>query len=163
MIDSALFANQEAASTSLLLLAAPSSTPAWQAIAFFVVFFVGMTGLSSLIGGWRKLGRRYATKQAMPDQNIRGTTVRVGLSHYRSSVTVGADEDGLYLSPTFLLRPFHPPLLIPWAALRARTRQSDWSYLGKSFDRMEVGPERVVVRVESVVMDGFIRYLPPLS
>ncbi|AGC44643.1 hypothetical protein MYSTI_03331 [Myxococcus stipitatus DSM 14675] len=150
----------------MLLLAASSRSsglPPWLAIAFFVVFFVGMTGLSSLVGGWYRLGRRYATKRALPDTNIRGITVRVGLSNYRGAVTVGADEEGLYLSPMFLMRPFHPPLRIPWAALRARTRRSDWTYFGKSFDRMEVGPERIVVHIESLVMDGFVRYLPPLG
>lgn len=146
----------------MLILAAPTTSP-WQAIVIFVVLFVGMMAVSSLVGGWHRLGQRYATKRDVPYLNLSGTTVRVGLSHYRRSVTVGADEDGLYLSAVFVLRPFHPPLLIPWAALRARTREADWSYFGKNFDRMEVGPDRVVVRIESIVMDGFSRYLPPLT
>ncbi len=38
----------------------------------------------------------------------------IGLVTYRNSLNIGITEEGLYLSFIFIMRLFHPPLLIPW-------------------------------------------------
>ncbi len=92
---------------------------------WFTGMWVGMCFVLSVIGGWRRLGTRYAC----PDP-ISGTTwqfrsaamssrpdaffgfLRVS---YGRCLKVIANENGLRLSIWFLFRLGHPPLFIPWS------------------------------------------------
>ncbi|NTX35556.1 MULTISPECIES: hypothetical protein [unclassified Myxococcus] len=144
---------------SVFLLAA-TSIPLWLGIPLFVVGLLALAFFSSLKGGWFWLARRFRTDEPMPRGAISGVTGRMGWVHYRNSLTVGADEDGLYISMIPVVMPFHPPLFIPWSEVRERKRETPFLSILTKFDRLEVGPKRTVVRIESLVMDGLGRYLP---
>ncbi|MEM6398731.1 MAG: hypothetical protein AAF757_00655, partial [Cyanobacteria bacterium P01_D01_bin.116] len=44
-------------------------------------------------------------------------TGNIDLVSYRNSLNIGITEEGLYLSFIFIMRLFHPPLLIPWNSI----------------------------------------------
>jgi hypothetical protein len=53
--------------------------------------------------------------------------MKVGLIEYGHCINVRVDERGLYISPTLMFRPFHPPVRIPWRAIHAEPIQSKWT------------------------------------
>ncbi len=42
-------------------------------------------------------------------------------------LTLGANQEGLYLASMFLFRFIHPPLLIPWSEIKVR-RNRGWVF-----------------------------------
>lgn len=91
--------------------------PLFIPLAFLVVFplfWIAILGLLSLVSGWNQLADQYqhtlpfsGTKHHMQSGMLRWV-------NFRNALTVGANEQGLYLVPMILFRPFHKPLLIPW-------------------------------------------------
>ena len=93
------------AETALIVLAALAGFPAFFSLILFIL---------SLVGGWRSLASRYRM-----DRPFQGTLWSfqygsLGGVQYKNALTVGSGSEGLYLAVFFLVRPFHPPLLIPW-------------------------------------------------
>ncbi|WP_163865722.1 hypothetical protein [Myxococcus eversor] len=144
---------------SLFLLAA-TSIPFWLAIPLIAVGLLATALNASMTGGWFWLARRFRTDEPMPRGAIGGVTGKMGWVYYKNSLTVGVDEDGLYVSMIPVRTPFHPPLFIPWSEIRERRREKPLLSILTKFDRLEVGPKRTVLRIESLVMDGLGRYLP---
>ncbi len=101
----------------------PNAPPEWLA-ALFIPFFVGMwvsvCFLLSLIGGWRKLARRYRSPGAIEGTKWRNQSAELRgyfKSSYGNCLTVVANEAGLGVSILFLFRVGHPPLFIPWTEI----------------------------------------------
>lgn len=69
--------------------------------------------------GWHALSRLYRWRAPIPcDLNWRSpANMRWYLGYRGGFIGVGADERGLYLTSAYLLRPFNPPLFIPWKDL----------------------------------------------
>jgi hypothetical protein len=67
-------------------------------------------------GGWARLVERYATRLSRPKAALRRQSLRAGRCSYRSSVTIAALPEGLYLATALFFRPNHPPVLVPWSA-----------------------------------------------
>jgi len=69
-------------------------------------------------GGWQQLATHYrvTTLPAEAEGSLLGYA-KVGWVSYKNVLRVGACREGLALSVSFLFRPFHPPLLIPWQAV----------------------------------------------
>ncbi|MEM7713782.1 MAG: hypothetical protein AAF349_09450 [Cyanobacteria bacterium P01_A01_bin.68] len=70
--------------------------------------------LSSFISGWLLLTKYYLTDIPSPPELSTWQTGNIGLFSYRNSLKIGIIEEGIYLSLIFMMRLFHPPLLIPW-------------------------------------------------
>jgi hypothetical protein len=115
-------------------------------------FWFGIMQLFSLLGGWRTLARRYS---APPDSSVPARVLtmqsgKIGLVSYRNALTVAFGPDGLHLSTFMLMRPGHPPLIIPWNAFQNREERSMLWYKGVRF---EVGPDRVRVELPARVLE----------
>ncbi|MCY0996170.1 hypothetical protein OWM54_03375 [Myxococcus sp. MISCRS1] len=143
-----------------MLLLATGALPGWLFPPLFVLGLVGISFFASVKGGWSGLAKRYRTSAPRPDLFMKMSTGRMGWTHYNRCLTVGASEAGLYLAMMPSFTPFHPPLLIPWSEIKERRRETS------QFQRVEtlvIGPDRTVVRIEALVMDGLGRYLPRLE
>ncbi len=95
---------------------------------FLVAFAAAACALTfyvlAVIDGWLILSKRFRFKgsfygEVWPFQSGR---MRFYV-HFASSLSVGADESGLYLAVFPLFRLWHPPLLIPWSEVSIIPRQ----------------------------------------
>lgn len=92
-------------------------------VVAFPIFFVGMWSgvcyLIGAIGGWQGLARKYeTTKDTQLDQKFTGEYGKFGISNYKYTLTVGFSNNGLFFATNPLFRIGHPPMLIPWSAIR---------------------------------------------
>jgi hypothetical protein len=82
----------------------------------FFTSWVAVLYAISVLGGWRDLSFSYATTITPPGPLMRFRHGRLGtMAAYNASLTLGSSPQGLYLSVFAILRPCHPPLLIPWS------------------------------------------------
>lgn len=102
------------------------------AVVSFPILWTLVLGLISAITGWRRLATLYPAPPGDPE----GTRWRFrtagfrNASHYSGCLHFTATQGGLHMKLFLPFRPFHPPLLIPWDALRARI-QHGWLRLGR--------------------------------
>jgi hypothetical protein len=100
--------------------------------AIFPIYFLALWLLVgmviSFVGGWHSLAKLYrsqapfnGTKRTMQSGQMRY------LTNYNRVLTLGANQQGLFLSSVFLFRFMHPPLLIPWAEIKVR-RSKGWFF-----------------------------------
>ena len=92
-------------------------------LVVFPLFWLGITGLLSIVGGWRDLARSYATDPAtfsgIRPTNATGSLRRALLPvNYSNTLLVYVRSDGLGLATWRIFRFKHPPLFIPWTAVR---------------------------------------------
>ena len=98
----------------------PFPDSAWFLPAF-VVFWLAICGVLSLIGGWYHLGERFKSDEPIDGERFRFRTGAVGRDAFPVNygnclfATVGAK--GFALSVLFLFRFLHPRLVIPWSAV----------------------------------------------
>jgi hypothetical protein len=104
------------------------SIPIPVVITLYVVFvWVAVNFLISWIGGWFELSRTYRATQEFNGQIWRFQDVYLRLlTRYHGAVSVGASQEGLYLSVIFLVRPGHPPLFIPWQDISVKPGKVLW-------------------------------------
>jgi hypothetical protein len=93
-----------------------------------VLVFAAMQAALAALAGWRALAARYRTRIPRPRGARCFVNCNVGFLKLRARLTVAATPDGLYLAQFFMLRLFHPPLLIPWSAVRARREETRWFF-----------------------------------
>jgi hypothetical protein len=91
---------------------------AFSAIWCFVCWLI------SIIGGWRRLAQHYRTSDTPNGPGLFARFLRLGISSYRRTVTVHITPAGLHLAVMPLFRLGHPPLMIPWSAVRNATPSS---------------------------------------
>jgi hypothetical protein len=90
---------------------------AYWIIPAFVVGWVLVTGLISIIGGWSSLARRYPLPEHKGEviEKFRWRSVNFNyLSAYRSCVNITLTDLGVILKPTFLFSAFHKPIFFLW-------------------------------------------------
>jgi len=84
-------------------------------ILFFIVLWISVSMLISIIGGWRALSGDYRANFPYDGKKLRMKSVGMRwATSYGNCVTVGANKEGLYLSVLPIFRLGHPPLFIPW-------------------------------------------------
>ena len=91
----------------------PFSLPAH--ILFFIIIWVGVCKVLSVVGGWNILSRDYRADSAFDGKKM--WLKSIGLRrwvNYNNCITVGANKYGLFLSAFLLFRIGHPPLFFPW-------------------------------------------------
>jgi hypothetical protein len=114
-------------------------------LPFLVVgAWVLVGGLLSVLGGWSRLATKYRSTAARPPGCHWLQSGRFGWVSYSNALTVGNTGAGLYLAVFFLLRLFHPPLLIPWTAITARRRVQ--MRFGFEFEEIEIDGVRIRLR-----------------
>lgn len=80
------------------------------------------------VSGWSELAEHYAALDSYEGPKRQFQTIsmerwKVFPSNYGGVVEFGADARGLHLSLFVLFRPFHPPLVIPWADIISQKRE----------------------------------------
>lgn len=102
----------------------------------FPLFWVGITGLLSILGGWRELAAQYAVDPAAwkgtPTRNTSGALHRGFLPvNYSNTLRVHVRDEGFGLAVWRLFGFMHPPLFIPWTAVRDCEERSMlfWRYV----------------------------------
>ena len=94
---------------------------------FFLLIWILVTYLLSILGGWARLAEDYRS-----DSDIDGSvwrfqsgTFRFGV-RYNGVLTIGSSPSGLHLRVLFLFRMGHPPLFIPWSDVKKAGEASRW-------------------------------------
>lgn len=93
-------------------------------VPFFILMWIGVTGLISVIGGWRGLARAHPMPAAVLETGETYTlqSVRLGyFANYNSSITVTVYMKGIRIVPIFLFSLFHGPIYIGYDAMEGIT------------------------------------------
>lgn len=84
----------------------------------FVLIWSGVVYLLAWFSGWRRLARHYRCAKA-PEGSVFGTLwAMLGPVNHRGTLKIQPAPEGLYLSTMVFFRIGHPPLLIPWHAIK---------------------------------------------
>ncbi len=114
-------------------------------LALYALLWCGTMVMIGRLSGWIALGQRFRAENRFHGKCWYFQYAQFRWSmNYSGALTVGADATGLYISIWPMFRLGHPPLLIPWPAIKIEMKRSFW--LG---DYMEVQfPEvpRTVIR-----------------
>lgn len=89
-------------------------------IPIFILLWVGVTGLISIIGGWRGLAKVNPVPAAIPEtgETYSLQSVRLGFfGNYNSSVTITVYTKGVRIAPIFIFSLFHRPFYIAYGAM----------------------------------------------
>ena len=86
-----------------------------QAVIGFLLVWIGVSFLISLLGGWWSLSQYYPLQAYTTRKkwSFQSAAMR-WLTGYGNCLHVSVTDRGLLLSVLFLFRTGHPPLLIPW-------------------------------------------------
>lgn len=118
----------------------------------FIPMWCGVCFLLSQIGGWRRLAERFADPSPPRGTLYSGQTGRVGVTNYRSILTIHTSPAGLHLAVMKLFRVGHPPILIPWAEIRGAKRSR---FLWLDNVAFEVGsPSLAKVHLPARIFEG---------
>ena len=112
----------------------------------FLSVWIGVSFIISVVGGWTTLSRKYRCTSTMA--SWKGwQSANIGGVSYNHCLWLAAEPEGLYLKtgPAFFFRAFHPPLMIPWQAIKEVQQKTIW------------GIRLVELRVEPQVT---IRFMP---
>jgi hypothetical protein len=114
----------------------------WQdmtaAIASLLVWLLA-DQIFALLSGWRFLARHYRSVSVdRAGRYWRFKTGRVGLVRYGLSLTFGASERGVSVTPLPVLRMAHAPLFIPWSDLVVVTRRE--AFIARTILKTRLAP-----------------------
>lgn len=119
---------------------------------YFVLLWLLVSAVISLVGGWHSLSKIYRTRVPFDGTKLRMQSGRMrSLANYNNVLTLGANQQGLYLAAMFLFRFMQPPLLIPWGEVRVR-RTKGWIFEYATFT---LGREvSIPLRIRSKLADN---------
>jgi hypothetical protein len=84
--------------------------------------------LDAALARWHRLARRHRARQKRPALSWTGINGGVAGARYTFCLDIGAQRAGVWIGAPFGLPLFHPPLLLPWSALRIEPpRKRLWS------------------------------------
>lgn len=94
------------------------------AVIFFAAFWTGLVYVVSYISGWKDLAGKYPYHGEIltEKKHFQSLSMRFA-SNYNGCVTVGGNQQGLYLSVLYIFRPGHPPMFIPWHEIEAEHKK----------------------------------------
>lgn len=84
---------------------------------FFIAMWCSVCFLLSQMSGWSTMVQRFRLKRPFVGARKYFQSGMVGWVGYRSCLTVGVGQEGLYLAVLPLFAIGSPPLLIPWTGL----------------------------------------------
>jgi hypothetical protein len=87
-------------------------------ILSFIIIWVGVSKLLSVVGGWNMLSRDYRANSIFDGKKMWLKSIGMRRwTNYNNCITVGANKYGLYLAVLPIFRVGHAPLFIPWAEI----------------------------------------------
>lgn len=123
--------------------------------------FTGGLALVARFGGWSELAERY---QCNKDFTGKWKTCSYAQfsdwASYKGCISLAASSEGLYLKtyPSVLFRPFHPPLLIPWTAIKS---VEESRRLWKSLLTLRLNSTSVTIKLDrDSILEDAQRYIP---
>ncbi|UOG73823.1 hypothetical protein MTX78_17075 [Hymenobacter tibetensis] len=118
--------------------------------AFFAALWLGACWFTSL-GGWHRLSDYYRSNEAnnyapgtsfaMQSGRLRNVGSSGLSSNYRASLNIRCQSAGLQLSVVFLFAFRHPPLLVPWSAIKPMGQESVMFGLGHTYNFLVALPD----------------------
>jgi hypothetical protein len=96
----------------------PSDVPLWAFVVGVPVLWCGTSFSLSAISGWFRLGQMYKTDLPRSAGAWGTASGWIGMVAYVGCLVVSVDKTGIRLAVWLPLRLCHPPLLLPWRALR---------------------------------------------
>jgi hypothetical protein len=109
----------------------------WQIMALSLagLWMVLSFGVSRM--GWSSFSRRHRARTRPRGRAYRAKAswFRGFLSNYGSLTSVIFTESGVYVFPLFLIRPFHPPFLVPWSGVSRVEKK--FGFFGQQY-RMDI-------------------------
>jgi hypothetical protein len=89
----------------------------------FVLMWFGISGLLSLLSGWRGLASRFPGSEAAQGDNYRFASGSMGIPYfpvnYSNCLFVTVNEKGFRVAVFFLFRFLSPPLFVPWSQVES--------------------------------------------
>jgi hypothetical protein len=83
---------------------------------FFAATWVSVLYVIAMVSGWNTLSKHFCLKGQFYGEQRPFQSARMRYYvHFGNSLSVGADESGLYLAVFPIFRIGHPPLLVPWS------------------------------------------------
>ncbi|PKL91794.1 MAG: hypothetical protein CVV21_07140 [Candidatus Goldiibacteriota bacterium HGW-Goldbacteria-1] len=100
--------------------------PTEYVFASFIVFWIVLSYLISLVSGWGTIAKYYRRPEGMMLTRAKGflTSLYLNRSSYKKSVYIRVDDLGMHLSVLLFFRFGHPPLFVPWSDIKIEERQS---------------------------------------
>ncbi len=90
-------------------------------IPFFIILWIGVSGLISVISGWRGLSQSYPVPAVLHETGVTYSfqSMRLGLlGGYNSVLTITVYSQGIRIAPIILFSAFHKPIYINYTAMR---------------------------------------------
>ena len=78
------------------------------------------------VGGWHSLARHYRASATPAGKRLRMQSARVGWVDYSLCLNICVAEEGLHIAVWPIIGVGHPPLLIPWSAIRVLSVDDRW-------------------------------------
>jgi hypothetical protein len=87
----------------------------------FPLFWIAMLFVLAQTGGWAELSEKYRCDHSFSGSCSGWQWAKIGSVNYKECLWIGISLEGLYIKtgPLFMFRAFHPPLLIPWSAIKS--------------------------------------------
>lgn len=135
-------------------------THPWGATLLLVVAGASAMRVASWVSGWHGLARQFRADGPAPSSMRNFTSGKIGWVDYKNCLAVGGDEQGLYLVPNLIFRPFHPPLRIPWSEIHDREITSFFFMKSDSF---RAGEHSTRIQLRASVTEPLDFYMPPAN
>jgi hypothetical protein len=116
-----------------------SEIPAWLPYTlplWFILVWLGVTGLLAEVSGWRRLARRYPGTVRPEGTRFLGQVASFGGVSENNVTFLVVSESGLYLYAFIVFRFLRPPILVPW---REVAYVSEWRFLLWRTHRLRLG------------------------
>ena len=99
----------------------------------FPLFWMTIVTLIGKLGGWSGIAKVFPYDPSIPEPPgwHSWTSGSIGLTSYRSTMSVGPSEKGLHLSTVTLFRAGHPRVFVPWDQMEVSPPE-DWFFITRT-------------------------------
>ena len=95
----------------------------------FPLFWMGIVYLLSRIGGWAELAERFGSDDPPQGELFTWCSARLRMMvNYSNCLRVTVSDKGIHLRTLVFFKMGHPPLFIPWTAVRDLKIHQLWRY-----------------------------------
>ncbi|MCR9142432.1 MAG: hypothetical protein NXI24_09290 [bacterium] len=97
----------------------------------FGLLWASVLTLTSRLGGWHRLAQSYPDEHVPEKYSEFMSSGRMGWMNYNGVLKMHAGPRGLHIAVILPFRPGHPPICIPWHALKVFEDSSMWIRLAR--------------------------------
>ena len=124
----------------------------------FPVIWCLALGAAAQLSGWNKLAKLYPDHDTHVDNWQGFCWGMFGIAGYKGCLWIAVAPQGLHIrtGPFWMFRPFHPPLMIPWSAIKSVDASTYWF---RKVYRIELADVNVKITLQRKNLDGAQRFL----